>query len=553
MNQLADLTGALAVIAFFALMLEQSVFAAHFALPLRIFNLLVLSVFLLDVGLRVARAPNPREHARKYWYDFIVALPLLQFITPPVFGPVHLMVRQAAIITMLITRTKRVKALFSKLNMRPAQLMLVSFFMTICVGAVLLTLPLSTRGPLRTSLLDAFFTATSAVCVTGLVVKDTATHYTLFGQTVILALIQLGGLGIMTFSVFLALMGGRRMGMREQIMMQDVLDQDALSGAGRLIWFIIRMTLAVEAAGALALAVGWMGQGKAVAWWSVPYHAVFHSVSAFCNAGFSTFSDSLMRFSNHTWTNLVICALIATGGIGFAAVLDVAQSSRTRGRLRLRVHTRIVLSVSAMLILMGALGVFAFEPLAGTGGVKHSILIALFQSVSARTAGFNTCDIGRLANGSLFLIMLLMFIGASPGSTGGGIKTTTFAVLWAAMMNGFTQRTSVEVYKRTIPPETIIKAMALLTFTLAILSSAAVALLAVEDKPMRDVLFEAVSALATVGLSTGITPALTPAGKAIITALMFVGRLGPLTVAYALVRQRTHAQYAYAEERVMIG
>jgi trk system potassium uptake protein TrkH len=288
----------------------------------------------------------------------------------------------------------------------------------------------------------------------------------------------------------------------------------------------------------------------------VPYHAVFHSVSAFCNAGFSTFSDSLMRFSGDTWTNLAICALIIAGGVGFAAGSDLVGSARRKFALRLRVQTKIVLSVSAVLIGIGALGLLAFEPSlgAGTDGPPQSVLIALFQSVSARTAGFNTCTIGALSNSSLLLIMLLMFIGASPGSTGGGIKTTTFAVLWAGMMNGFTQRTRVEIFRRTIPPETILKAMSLLVFTLALVAAAALMLMVAEgDKPMRDVLFEVVSAIGTVGLSTGITPDLSPAGKAIITALMFVGRLGPLTVAYAFLHQRKQANYTYAEERVMIG
>jgi len=558
-KNLDNIVGAVALAAFFLLLFEQSHLSVSVRYIIRRINIGVLLLFLCDVMARIALSPSLPAHIRRKWFDLIVFVPLIQFI-PGVHGSsFFVVVRQIVIVVMLISRTRRTKNLIAGLGLRPAQLMITSFFFAICVGALLLSLPFSTVSGKSTSLTDAFFTATSATCVTGLIVKDTATHFTFLGQLVILALIQLGGLGIMTFSVGLAVLTGKRMQMQQRIVMHDVLDQESLSGATRLIMFIVRMTFSIEAVGALALAIVWWGRFGSVQ--RCFYHAVFHSISAFCNAGFSTFSDSLMGFSGDIATNAVICALIIAGGLGFFAVRDLFENARGRflkrehGFLRLKIQTRIVIAVSLLLIAIGALGLFAFEAAAPPAGdnLKANILVAVFQSVSTRTAGFNTVDIGRLSSASLLLVIILMFIGASPGSTGGGLKTTTFAVLWASMMNGYSRNEQVEIYKRTIPPETLQKASTLLLFYILIVLGFVIALLLTEGLDLMRVLFESVSAVATVGLSTGITGQLSKTGRVLITLLMFIGRLGPLTIGYALVLHRPKSNYRYAEERVMIG
>lgn len=558
-RKLDTVIGIIALIAFFSLIIERSHFIYLYPSLFRIINITILLTFLSDVLLRLIIAPDKKLHLKQKWFDFIVLIPLLQFIHGIENYSFYVIIRQIVILFILISRTRKTKNFISNLGLKPAQLMTTGFFFTICVGAILLTLPIATTAGNHTSLLDAFFTSTSAVCVTGLIVKDTAIHFTTFGQFIILILIQVGGLGIMTFSVYLALLTGKRMGIGQRIVMHDVLDQDALTGATRLILFIIRMTFTIEAAGAVALTVAWYKDFPSLA--ITIYHAVFHSISAFCNAGFSTFSDSLMGFAGDMSTNIIICLLIILGGLGFIAVKDIGENIRKRyfdsrrKPFKLRVQSKIVIAISLLLIFLGALSFLAFEAPSGINksGFTTNILISIFQSISTRTAGFNTCDIGRLAPSTLFIMIILMLIGASPGSTGGGLKTTTFAVLWANMMNGFSQNRQIEIYKRTIPAETVQKAVTVLLFYLALILAFTIALLAVEKQSLINVLFETVSAIATVGLSTGITPELSKIGRVLITILMFIGRLGPLTIGYALILYQRKTNYLYAEERVMIG
>lgn len=558
-KKLDTIIGFIALIAFFFLIIERSHFVTLFPSLIRKINITILLIFLSDVLLRLIISPDRIVHLKKKWLDFIVLIPLIQFIKGIENYSFYVIIRQIVILFILISRTRKTRNFISHLGLKPAQLMTTSFFFTICVGAILLTLPTATTAGNNTSLLDAFFTSTSAVCVTGLIVKDTATHFTAFGQLIILMLIQIGGLGIMTFSVYLAILTGKRMGIGQRIVMQDVLDQDALTGATRLILFIIRMTLIIEMAGVIALTIIWHNNFPSII--TTMYHAVFHSISAFCNAGFSTFSDSLMGFANDIPTNSIICLLIIFGGLGFIAVKDIGENIRKRyfssirKPFKLKVQSKIVLAISLLLIILGTLSIFAFEAPSGinTSGLKTNILISIFQSISTRTAGFNTCNIGQLFPSTLFIMIILMLIGASPGSTGGGIKTTTFAVLWANLMNGFSQNRQIEIYKRTIPAETVQKAVTVLLFYLVLIVSFVTALLAIEKLPLIDILFESVSAIATVGLSTGITPELSKIGRILITMLMFIGRLGPLTIGYALILYHRKSNYLYAEERVMIG
>jgi trk system potassium uptake protein TrkH len=551
--------GAVAIAAFFLLLVELSGYMDQYAGFFQLANMTILALFLIHVVLSFLLSENKREHLKHNWLDAIVFIPLVQLYHGIGNSPASVIVRQAVIVFMVISRTRKANKLVSLLGLRPAQLMLTSFVAAICIGAILLMLPAATATGEKTSLVDALFTATSATCVTGLIVKDTATYFSTFGQCVILALIQIGALGIMTFSVSLAIFARKRVEMQRQIEMQEMLDQDTISSIKDLVKFIVKMTFAFELAGAVALFFAWRGKLGGDA--HTAFAAVFHSISAFCNAGFSTMSDSLMRFSRDLATNAVIIVLIAFGGFGFTVVRDIVGNFRQRlfhqshRVLSLRVQTKTVLAVSAILTIGGAVLFYAIE----RGGtlapltLKDRLLVSIFQSVTARTAGFNTCDFGVLSSAALMVIIILMFIGASPGSTGGGIKTTTVAALWAALASGLRKRPDAQLYRRTIPMEVVQKALGVLIISLIVVLGFGLVMLYFEKLPFANVMFETVSAFGTVGLSTGITPQLSTAGRITITLLMFTGRLGPLTIAYAFLRQRKPAQYRYAEERVMIG
>lgn len=441
---------------------------------------------------------------------------------------------------------------------RPATLLFASFAAAIATGTLLLMLPAAAVEGRLTAPLDALFTATSAVCVTGLTVQDTATHFSIFGQCVILALIQAGGLGIMTFSAAVVLILGRPLRAPQESLFRSILDQDVIADTRRLLRYILRMTLFVEGLGAAALTAAWWGRFPPA---QTLYHAVFHSISAFCNAGFSTWSENLTPFAGEWFSCGVIGGLIVIGGIGFAVVNDIHTHVRHRivtGRLLacpLRAQSRIVLRVTALLIVAGAVLIGVLEWNAAFAGrpVSERILLSLFQSITARTAGFNTANIGALGGATVLVLTILMFIGASPGSTGGGVKTTSVAILLASARCGLRRRAHVEMCRRTVPMETIQKAMAVCVLGTAVVVLGTLLLLRTETQPFENVLFEAVSAFGTVGLSRGLTPNLTPYGKACVCLLMFAGRLGPLTIAIAFLRDRSSARYMYAEESIMVG
>ncbi|MFC1761660.1 TrkH family potassium uptake protein [Planctomycetota bacterium] len=550
--------GVIALMAFFLLLLENTFLGESYRAVFRWANLMVFVLFAGDVLLRFGASERKWDYVKRKWFDLIVFVPLIQYVPAVQSDSLFVVIRQVVIVVMLISRSRRARRLATLLSLEPGQAMVAGFLGAVGIGSVLLMLPLSTTVDHRCSLADAVFTATSAVCVTGLSVQDTATYFSRFGQMVILTLIQAGGLGIMTFSVALVVFRRKQMDVRQRAALQDALDYDALAGVIRLVRFIVLMTLLFEAAGAIGLMWAWRGRFSSGA--QTVYHAVFHSVSAFCNAGFSTFSDSLMSFRADTRTNVVICCLIVAGGLGFMVILDVLTAFRARltGQRvwhKVRVQTKVVLWVTTVLIVGGSVLIYAAEEpnFLRVRPERGAVLSAVFQSVSARTAGFNTVDMGKLSATTLLITMVLMFIGASPGSTAGGIKTTTLAVLWASVRNSLRNRPHIELWRRTIPPEAVQKALMVLCLSLLLVCVFAGVLLHVEKKPFVDCLFETVSAFGTAGLSTGMTPQLSVVGKLLITVLMFVGRLGPLTMAYALVGKRQVARYKYAEERLMIG
>jgi trk system potassium uptake protein TrkH len=430
-----------------------------------------------------------------------------------------------------------------------------SFAVAILVGALALMLPSSTvSGNIR--FIDALFTSTSAVCVTGLTVLDTATYFTRSGQFIIMCLIQLGGLGIMTFSIVLLILSGRRLSLRDKMILQDAFVPAPIVEVPSLVRRLFLSTLAIEGLGAAALYL--FTPDRTV------FAAVFHSVSAFCNAGFALKSTNFMAYRYNAGVNLTICCLIVLGGLGFFTHIDLARRLGRKGKSRISTHSRLVLTVTAALITAGAFGFYVFE----TGNILAGddfadvFLASLFQSVTARTAGFNTVDFGHLANATLFWIILLMFIGASPGSTGGGIKTTTFGILLAMAKSRYRGQDNVSVYKRTVPDETVSKALFILILAFLLVTVATLVLAATEtgDEPYLrsetrfiEVMFEVVSAFGTVGLSTGLTPRLSGLGKFILVLVMFVGRVGPLSIAALVGQQKGTARYRYAEENVMVG
>lgn len=559
-NRLNYLIGPVALIGFVLLLLEHTETARNYPMLIRQINFSILGLFALDVTLNWLASREGWRYLRAHWFDLIVFVPLIQFLFDQQNSTVSVNLRLIVILAMLISRTRRVHKFITLLSLKPAQLMLMSFAGVIGIGTVLLLMPISTATGAHTDLIGALFTSTSATCVTGLIVYDTATHFTFFGQAIILALIQVGGLGIMTFSMSLALMLRRGVSMKNASVMQDVLDQDTMMNIRRLVLFIVSMTFLLEAAGAVSLFFSWRDSFDSG--WQAVWASIFHSISAFCNAGFSTFSDSLIGYKYNLPVNAVIGGLIVLGGIGFVVIGDFYHAfkkklQRHRGpKYKFRIQSRLALGWTAGLILAGTGLFYWIEQHRILTGIRtdHALLVSLFQSITTRTAGFNSCEIGALQPATLFLFIILMFIGACPGGTAGGIKLTTPAVLWAVIRAGFNHRAEPELYRRTIPVEVIQKAVMVLCSSLLFVCGATILLAVFEQKDFMDVFFETVSAFGTVGLSTGLTPELTLPGRILITLLMFIGRLGPLTIGFAfMLRIVKPAKYSYAEERIMIG
>lgn len=540
----------------------------HVRLPLLLEILLrgigyaVLLAFLAKVSVRYALASSKWSHFRRTWLDLLIMVLLTFALTSPSIplkAPVvFVIVREMAAAIQRASRTQTARQLLIQLEMNPAQLLALSFLGAILLGTVLLTFPSATQDGGGTPLLNALFTATSATCVTGLIVVDTPTYFSRFGQVVILCLIQVGGLGIMTLSTSMALILRRRIGFRRRAAMQDILDQSNARSLRDLVVYIVKMTFIAELIGGMVLFVRWYvlfdKAGRAA------YFAIFHAVSAFCNAGFALFSDSLMGYVGDPLINVVMSTLIVIGGIGFVVVGELASWEIFRRGWRyslslMSLHTRLVLLITGLLIGVGALFVFFFEfdnsMLDLSLGQK--LWASYFQSVTLRTAGFNTMDFGHLKDVTLFLMILFMFIGASPGSTGGGIKTSTLGVLVYSVRAMLEGRDEVEAFGKSIPKLLVYKSIAIVIISSVVVVFFFALLLMTQQGDFVHLLFEAVSAFGTVGLSTGVTPTLTGVGKLILIGLMFVGRIGPLTLALAVRERRERGIRRYPSGRVMVG
>lgn len=441
-----------------------------------------------------------------------------------------------------------------RLAENPAVLVLFTFFLAIFVGSLLLLLPNATVEGKTTSVLGALFTSTSATCVTGLIVYDTGTHFTLFGQSIILFLIQIGGLGIMTVSSAFAIMLGQKMSLKGESVMQDVVNEQSKVDMISLVKSILIITFIFELLGALQMyftfSTGMYRPAKAI------YYSIFHSVSAFCNAGFCLYSDSFMRFNSNFNINFVITSLIIVGGIGFPVLADIRRTYLKKFSFkRLSLHTKIVLTSTLFLIILGTIGFYFSEMYAEMKGFSFldRIYASYFQSVTTRTAGFNTIDNANLSMSSVFLSIILMFIGASPGSTGGGIKTTAFIVIVVSVLAMFRGNRDVNIFNRRVSNDAIKKVMALIAASITFISFMIFLLLMFEPFSFEKILFEAFSAFGTVGLSMGITSKLSDFGQIIITLLMYLGRVGPLTLIFAISERKDKTHFKFVSEKITIG
>jgi trk system potassium uptake protein TrkH len=442
-----------------------------------------------------------------------------------------------------------IKMKLKKKNLTPAQYLVSGYFVIIMIGSLLLMLPVATTDGQGLGAIDAVFTATSATCVTGLIVVNTKEAFTIFGSTVIMLLIQIGGLGIMSMSTLFAFVVGKKISLKERLIIQEDLNQYQISGMVRLVQYLLGFTFAIEGTAAVIL---FLRLSQDYPFWRAIYLSIFHAVSAFNNAGFDLFGSSLESFTGDITINFVIMALIILGGIGFGVMMEAYNRIKFK---KSTLQTKIVIVMTLALLVFGFITFFILEYNNTLNGLPllDKILGAMFLSVTPRTAGFNTVPTGALKQSSLFLIIVLMFIGASPGSTGGGIKTTTFGVILVTMKNMITGKEDMEIYNRRFEKQIIYKAFTITMLAAGLVILTTTLLLIIEDFPFIDILFETVSAFGTVGLSTGITGQLSKISRVLITITMFAGRVGPLTLAVAIGEKQRKGTYHYPTEKVMVG
>ena len=437
---------------------------------------------------------------------------------------------------------KRFKQIFN--HQPPARLIALGFASTILLGTLLLLMPFSIRSGITVQPVDALFSATSAVCVTGLLTVDTADTFTPVGQAVMAVLIQIGGLGITSIGMGLALAAGRRISLRERTLIREAMNVSSLEGMVRLVCAIIKLTLAFELAGVIPIFAVFAQDYPPLKALGL---SVFHSISSFNNAGIDILGGgrSLAPYRDNVLLNLSTCFLIISGGIGFLVMVDVVKC-RFRFR-KFTLHSKVVVTTTAFLLAAGALLLKFTDPL--------SWLTAFFLSVSARTAGFATLDLGKLSNAGLFTILILMFIGASPGSTGGGIKTTTVAVLALTVWSVIRGDADVQLARRRVPPGLIRRALAIVSISLAMALGGTMLLTLLEGdgQPFLDMMFEAFSAMATVGVSSAGTPNLTAGSKTVLALMMFFGRVGGLTLIYAAFSGHDLTYARYPKEMITVG
>jgi trk system potassium uptake protein TrkH len=474
-----------------------------------------------------------------------------------------IILRNSYVLLAVFARLRRLTLFVRSFTAQPARTVMFSFLLAILTGTLILMLPFTGSAGRGLGLIDGLFTATSAVCVTGLIVVDTASAFSIWGKLVLLLLIQAGGLGIMILSFFVIFTLRRSLSLEDKLLISYMLSESDMRSLGRSIRGIIAITLACELTGALLLFPSFYNIPLTLP--NAVFTSVFHAVSAFCNAGFSLFSDSLESFGASLPVNLVICLLIITGGLSFAVLMDFGGFTRNRlaqkvlkrnpPARRLALNTRVVLIGTGALLLAGTILVYALEhrnsllPL-NTG---RQYLAAFFQSVTLRTAGFNTIDFSRLTTSTYLVMILFMFIGGASGSTAGGVKINSLAVILAYVRSILKDRKQTTLLHYALDKEMVLRALLILFFGITAVSAGLFVLSLTEQAPFIHLAFETMSAFGTVGLSAGVTPSLTQAGKCVIIILMFIGRIGPLTMLAAAVTRRRGVQVEYPRGEILIG
>ena len=444
----------------------------------------------------------------------------------------------------------RKKLFKDKLN--PPQVLALGFLSLIIIGSILLNLPIASSSGSSIGYVNSLFTSASAVCVTGLTVLNTAKDFTPFGQVIIITLIQFGGLGIMTLATVGYIIMGKKISFKERLMIKEQLNTESIQGIVKLTKKVIGYTFFLEMMGSLLLALRFVpmfGFEKGLAF------SIFHAISAYCNAGFDIFGDSLIIFQNDYYILLILSLLIILGGLGFTVYADLLAKDKLR---KLTLHSKVVLIMTGSLLIIGTLSFLLFESsnpgTLGSMNFPSRLANSFFQSVSPRTAGFYSVDMSKIRETTIFSTIMLMFIGGSPGSTAGGIKTTTFACLLLTTISVVKGEEDVNCLNRRLPFETIKRAVSIFLIGLAIVFSTAI-ILTITDSSLKfiNLLFESTSAFGTVGLTTGITDKLSTLGRLVITLTMYIGRVGPLTMAYAFARRNMKRDYRNAPGNLMVG
>ena len=445
-------------------------------------------------------------------------------------------------------RAEKIKRLY------PVQILCIGFAVLIFIGAILLSLPISSAKGTETSLVDAFFTSTSAVCVTGLVTLDTGTYWSYFGKTVIIVLIQIGGLGFMAFATLLSLILGKKITLRERLVMRESMVTFRLQGIVRLARYILIFTFTAEFIGAALLATQFIPR---LGFLKGLYYSIWHSISAFCNAGFDIigYGKSVTGYNQNLVILVTLSILIVVGGLGFIVWWELFQY---RDIKRISTHSKVVLFVTAVLIFLGALLILVFEynnpeTLKNLPFV-HKISNSFFSAITPRTAGFNSISTSGMTTAGIILTMILMFIGGSPGSTAGGIKTTTIGVMIMTVVSVIKGKEDTEIFKRKIPKSTVYKSLAVNIIAFMMLSIVVIILSVTEIRAgFREILYEATSALGTVGLTLGITSELSSVSKVVLMITMYCGRVGLLTVVTALYARKNVSGVKYPEDKIVVG
>lgn len=444
-----------------------------------------------------------------------------------------------------------IKGKIKGFKLNPPRVLALGFASLILLGSILLNLPIATKTGESIGYVNALFTSASAVCVTGLAVVNTGEFWSIFGQITIIILIQMGGLGFMTMATIGALIVGKKITLKERLIIKEQLNQETMSGLVKLTKYVILSTFAIEAIGALLLSTRFI---PIYGWIKGTYFSIFHSISAFCNAGFDLTGDSIAPFVGDFTINMTIAALIILGGLGFTVYIDI---SRQRSFKKLHLHSKLVLTITGILLIIGMVVFLLIEynnPLTlRTLSGYEKLISSFFQSVVPRTAGFYSIDMGGLHDTTVFFMVILMFIGGSPGSTGGGIKTTTFGTLMLTTISVIKGEKDVVAYRKRISNEIINRSLAIATIGIILVIVVSFVLTVTESATFLDVLFETTSAFATVGLTRGITPNLTDFAKVVLTFTMYAGRVGPLTMAFAFAKQNAKKGYTYSDGNIMVG